>query len=782
MVQIIYDAEHLVPPVGEQTVANVSEYAGAYARLLAALQNNQDFRLVVRHQAVYQWLKNLAARYPQGVFVFETLDARQALAQKWGLAIPGEVSNAEIQASGLLQLDLHAQPGQNFADLLMAYFFAPLLSAKTFPFTQLPQLFDAVDLQTWQANRAVPLLARLLRQRFEAWKNQARTSEQRQFIEWFAANLPELHTLLMQFRVLRHYPALGETLLSETYPILSALKLGLEDLSIEESRIPAVISQVTYFLNAIAPQSAQELSLQVGRVSGLLWVEYEWFEKHLRDHPEWLSLELLADLETRFEALGPRLPGLLANLRALIRPPRPQAPDPNWDAEQMLDWATRDYLPYQAWCSAREQFDPDLYRLGDQFSAWLMAHWNDLRANSGRMVFNILPKLAPQLNDPGRIHLILVVDNLGWSFAETLRDLFQAKGFFLSSAEPYLAMLPTETEISKKCLLSGEVGYTQIDDTSYKKILEKGWVPYFNDNAFRYISDIGKLSQVSSLDARVYVVNYLAVDKILHKSADEIGMPHREHIQHLLAKLVDNASAFIARYKLDDCICIHIVSDHGSTQIPASLTNDLDSDFFKQAGFEDRSHRFLSVSDARFATLADNLKLDCFFLPANDFLLPANVLCARRANRFLPTDKDIFVHGGLLPEEIIVPYMAFEPATATLKNLDVLLKKSIFRYRPETVELEIGNPNGAAVEQVQVSTLNGNIEWQSDPLPVINANRNTIVRASARFKPTNIAEEQTFISLRIRFRARGQAHTFDVKLPITMRKVVEATSAGIFDD
>lgn len=782
MIHLIFDPQKLLIRQSDITVSKIDEFPVIYRTVLSNLESKNELKVIIHSPVVLQWFKNMSLRYDQRIFNFTAITAHQALAEKWGLSIPEDVQDQEITTSGLLQLDLQPQPGQDFADLLMAHFYAPLFSAKTFPFTQLAQLFQAVDAQKWQANHAVPLLARLLRQRFEAWKNQARTSEQRQFIEWFVADPPALHTLLMQFRVLRHYPALGETLLSETYPILSALKLGLEDLSIEESRIPAVISQVTYALNALAPQSAQDLSLQVGRVSGLLWVEYEWFEKHLRDHPEWLSLELLAQLETRFEALGPRLPGLLANLRALIRPPRPQAPDPNWDAEQMLDWATREYLPYQAWCSAREQFDPDLYRLGDQFSAWLMAHWNDLRANSGRMVFNILPKLAPQLNDPGRVHLVLVIDNLGWSFAETLRDLFQAKGFFLGSAEPYLAMLPTETEISKKCLLSGEVGYTQIDDTSYKKILEKGWVPYFNDNAFRYISDIGKLSQVSSLDARVYVVNYLAVDKNLHKSADEIGMSHREHIQHLLEKLVDNATAFVARHKLDDRICIHIVSDHGSTQIPVAVTNDIDPYFFKQPGFEDRSHRFLTVSDARFAALADNLKLDCFFLPANDFLLPANVLCARRANRFLPTDKDIFVHGGLLPEEVIVPYMAFEPATAPLKNLDVLLKKNQFRYRPEPVELEIGNPNGAAVEQVQVSTLNGNIEWQSDPLLVINANRNTIIRASARFKPTSLAEEQAFLSLRIRFRARGQAHTFDVKLPITMRKVVEATSAGIFDD
>jgi len=140
------------------------------------------------------------------------------------------------------------------------------------------------------------------------------------------------------------------------------------------------------------------------------------------------------------------------------------------------------------------------------------------------------------------------------------------------------------------------------------------------------------------------------------------------------------------------------------------------------------------------------------------------------------------VHGGLLPEEVIVPYMAFEPATVPLKDLDILLKENQFRYRLETVDLEIGNPNDAAVEQVQVSILNGNIEWNCESIPLLNGNRNTPLQATARIKLSTLPEEQTNLSLRVRFRARGESHTFDLKLPIVMRKMVEEKSSGIFDD
>ena len=781
MISIVFDQIQSNSPVVNSVAADIYDYVGIYQSILHAFQTNQKITVTVRHTTVLQWLKNMSLRYPQGTFVFETLDARQALAQKWGVALPAELRNEEIKESNLLVLDLQAQPGQSFDDLLLAYFYSPLFSAKSFPFTQLSQLFVSFDAARWQSNRANPLLARTLNQRFESWKNKAR-SEQRQFIEWFAADPLDLQNKLMQFRVLRAYPALGENLLGGAYVIFAALKLQLQDLAVDEKSIPAVVTQVTYQLNAYKPQSVEELSALIAQVSGLLWIEFEVLEKLLLAHPAWISLTIVDQLENKFETFSRRISKRLADLRAQIRPAKPQAPNENWDTAQMLDWATTSYLPYQAWCSTREQFDPELFTIGDQFSEWLVNNWNDIHANSRRMVFNILPNIAAELNNSQRVNLILAVDNLAWSFAETLRDLFQEKGFYLLSAEPHIAMLPTETETSKKCLLSGAVGYTSIDNKTYKGMLEKGWVPYFKNNAFRYISDIGSLGKIKTIDATTYVVNYLAVDKALHRSQNEIGMSHRKNIRHLLDELVDNVLAFINSHNLGDRIRIHVVSDHGSTQIPADLQNDLDPAFFKQEGFASHSHRFLEVSNERFSTLADNLKLDCFFLPSNDFLLPANMICARRANRFLPVDKDVFIHGGILPEEVIVPYMAFEPATVPLQDLTVLLPKNEFRYRLETFELKIGNPNAAAVEQVLVSVLNGNLDWEFEPIPLINGDHDVARRVTARFKLTSLLEEQTVLSLRVRFRSRGETHTFDVKLPIVMRKMVEQKTTNVFDD
>ena len=782
MIRIIFDLQNIISKNNIKILSLIEEYPNFVDEIAKAFCNQNDLTFIVSHSSIAKWLKNMASRYPQGTFIFETVDARTVLARQWKLKIPDYVTDEDILQTGLLSLNIDPQPGSSFEDTLLAHFYAPVFSSNTFPFTHLNSLFDAIDPIVWKENRTIFLPARILSDRIMEWKQKVRSEEQRRLITLFEENPFDLKLQLMRFRVLQKYPEIGEALLNDAFDLFRDLKLPLDNLTIEEDKIPETILQVTYFLNNLQITNPEDPNILLDRMSGLLTVEFDTLEKYLKNHIDRISAELVDKIENKFNCQSKLFAPRIKNLRAMIRPPKPQYPHSEWEVNTMLNWVINDYLPYQAWCDTHDQFDPDLYVIGDHFSEWLINNWDHIHANSKRMVFNILPNQVVDLKREGVVNLVLVIDNLGWTFSEMLRDLFQERGYFLAGAESYLSMLPSETEISKKCLLAGAVGYQSIDEKTYKGMIEKGWVPYFKDNAFRYISDIGSLRTIKTIDASTYVVNYLAVDKALHKSADEIGMPHRDHIHHLLEKLVENVILFIDKYDLHENIRIHVISDHGSTRIPAYVQNDLDPTFFKTDGFEIRSHRYVTVSSEHFSELADNLKLDCFFLPANDFMNPENVLCARRGNRFLSTDKDFYVHGGLLPEEVIVPYLVFEPVAVSTQDLTVLLQKNQYRYRMETVELEIGNPNESAVEQIQIILLNGNVESEPFRIALLNGKKNMAVQIKARFKVTDILEEQNNLHIRVLFHAHGEQHTFDVQPKIIMKKMIEEKSTSLFDD
>jgi len=97
MIRILSDFNQLISPANQIVLDRVSDYPGAYQHILWLLQNQQDQIIVVHHLTILQWLKNMATRYPQGSFVFETIDARGALAHRWGMEILASVTNENPQ-------------------------------------------------------------------------------------------------------------------------------------------------------------------------------------------------------------------------------------------------------------------------------------------------------------------------------------------------------------------------------------------------------------------------------------------------------------------------------------------------------------------------------------------------------------------------------------------------------------------------------------------------------------------------------------------------------------
>ena len=782
MIEIIADTDRLVDSrSGEWVVSQIAEYTKAYQRLLEAAYTRDDTRLYVQHSTIVRWFENMAPRYPQGTFRFGAIDAKGWLAELWDVSIPEDITPQEIQAAGLLELEIEPQPGLSFEEILLAYFYDPIFTLKQFPIGKVSELMDAYDSSRWTANAGVQLLAKTYAKRLETWRDGAKNSEQRHLIEQYAADPPLLKDRLMTYRVLKSYPQLGNRLLGEDFHLYKSLGINLQGLTVDERAIEGVVAEVTYALNEFQVSDQDELEALVDSVSGLLMLEFEKVEKTLLEHPVWITSGLVDEVESKFESLSNRIGKRIVRLRGTIRPKKPAAPVANWDVGRMLDWAINEYLPYQAWCDRHDHFERDLYETGDQFSAWLYENWNEIHANSGRMVFNVLPNAAIKLREQGVTNLVLVVDNLGWDFQQILKDLFFEEGFHITTSEAYLAMLPTETEISKKCLLSGQVGYKEIDDKRYKTIIEKGWVPFFEDAQFRYIPDIGGLGEIEEIEAQTYVVNYLAIDRVLHKPASEFGMSHREHIRHLLEKLVENVQEFIQQHNLEEQIRVHVVSDHGSTRIPKSIQNDLDPNYFKSGGFEIKSHRYITMDQSRFAELPSNLEVDCFFLDAVQFGNEGPYLVARRGNRFLKIDGDVYVHGGMLPEEVIVPYMAFETTVEAISDLTVTLIRNEFRYRMETIELEIGNPNEAAVDEIRISALNSNVEMDRYEIDLLMGKRKTKLTCKALFKRTPNVDEQNSLTLRLRYRYRGDTHTQEVQKGITIHRMIEEVDTGIFD-
>ena len=193
MIKIILDNDNLLNQTeGNQVVIDYSDYTLVYLKLLTGSIKRNNFNLLVRNKTIYHWLYNMSQRFPEGSFIFETVDARGVLKQLWGTDIPASVTNEDILQVDLLKSDLRPHPGYNFEDTLLAHFYTPIFTSKTFPFTQLAAIYERINPDQLKANLAVPLLARTLHGRLEEWKNKSHSTEQRQLVELLAVNTTEI--------------------------------------------------------------------------------------------------------------------------------------------------------------------------------------------------------------------------------------------------------------------------------------------------------------------------------------------------------------------------------------------------------------------------------------------------------------------------------------------------------------------------------------------------------------------------------------------------------------
>lgn len=305
-------------------------------------------------------------------------------------------------------------------------------------------------------------------------------------------------------------------------------------------------------------------------------------------------------------------------------------------------------------------------------------------------------------------------------------------------------MLPSITEISKKCLLSGLSSYNDIDEKSYTQILEKGGWLEIAGAKFQYIPKVGDLFKLDELKHGTYFVNYLEIDELLHKSEDKIGYSHGQGIKSSINNLVTHLVRFFKDKGELDKIEFHVISDHGSTKLDRRHVNYLPSYLTKGKGIIRKSERYTMFSDERFSDLSENIKEDCFFLDRTDFGLPNHTLCARRTNRFKKGRDLSWVHGGLTPEEVVVPHLVFSKTPLEIKSLEVFPLKTSYRYKKELVEIEVANPNSVAVQDIFVTILNGNFESKETPVKVaeINAKSKMKLSVEGRFKQTTNPEEK----------------------------------------
>jgi hypothetical protein len=767
-----------LPEAIDHAVTSPADYVAGYDLITKAIHSNRDLSVLVTDKGVGRWFTVMARKYGNDQIRVENLTPKSLFQSQTGIKeIPNKVSDDQIIKSGLLELKIPAPPNTSFDDYLLDVFFGKFLTLPN-GLRRVDEILTDYEPEQWLEAMQRPLVRDIFRNRILSLRNEFRDQEKKadlKLLEWIDIS-PQIYIQnLFALKVVKNYPpGIGKRVFGAIYSDLMKLNLDLRKVPFNISGNEKTITEIRLYLEQLTTTlDANLLSSLIDQVSGMLEIEFDAIQQVLATGKTEITQQDIKKIRNRFSSLvtAPRIAQALSDLDMIIPREPPVEPDPAWDAENWISWATQEYLPYRYWLENTGQLNDEIGEIANKYSEWLFQNYGSLLYHSEHMVWKGLLNLKDEIKSFSGPVLVVVVDNFNTKFYPDLRVEMQQQGFYEQQMRYCFSLIPSCTEVSKKALITGH--YAPFQETGYQKQVEGVWEKRLGKKV-KYLPNISNLRLLSQQDHDVYFLNYLPLDITLHQNENQIGISHSHSIRNYLHLLAQDIRAFAQRLGVERNLMIVIVSDHGSTRIPRGTVNVIQKKYY-QDRTEDGHHRYIALSDQETEKLQENIKYDCYLIKKEAFDLPKNYLVARRLYRFLPTDDHAYIHGGLTPEETLVPLAIYQPATITPKPLSIipLDGTKIYVGTKVNLRLEITNINNYPCEQVTIEFNDPNmIADATNILEIAQLNR-VVLDISARCPRTAVATARK-LNTKISFQFLGQPWEFQTSLPI---EIVEPAKA-----
>ncbi len=772
MIRILADLYGVsLPPDGAQQIASATDYVAARRAVRAALDQQHDLTLYVTNIVAAQWLSDLK-RYPAAVIFWRDLRPETTFEQLFGTPPPPLFSADLLMA---LELEKIIPPPPNVAPDPVAYILGQRLGA-LWAYTEAPEghfaqvVCWAAQQPSWQPGSLLALLDAQLHH----WAN-----GDARFAALHAAQLPANAQHILIRSALARYNAAWQQ--AQPWGVLPTIALdGVELLAIKALR--SLHTQLSTYWNerfALNDRSSKTIDLALTEVSGLSLAELDALAWMLDQHPAQLSPALLAKIERRFVQL-PEARDRLGQLRHLVAPPLPALPDVNWPDGRWLRWSVDEYMPYFSWIIRTNQPREHQIICAETFADWVYdryPHWcNDDDSPLARHQHGMLRELLER--DSHAAVFWVVLDGMAWWHGEMVRPLCEQHGLYTQEHAPAIAALPSITRIAKRALVTG-LSTTDIEQ------------PTIRAAAVAHFARIGIPARITyrireGLDAlragnpRCVIVLDNTIDEAAHSRrefTDTQGI--RGHLEEIAGAL-DQARTICASQGRR--LHVLIGSDHGGTLLPDTARalplprsvkpiEEIWEDETPQAEAQKHSPRAATVDDL--THLVPEERARWYVLDRDQFQLERHYL-APRGYAYLKPRPSGWTHGGLTPEELIVPLLHLAPELPRVASPQLTFSGSLYPTQASELSVMLVNTNRFALEQLRVTI--DDIEYcQIAALDAAGSARIEITLPAA----TGTAAEVP-LRWRIDYQSFGVAYTHAGKSTVAVRRL--SVESSDFDD
>ena len=788
-VNYIGDLSH-TPPDDVLLVERDEDYVRACQELSPGGSSGAGLKVWVRSKNHFAWLRDFIEQIgcPS---TFKEMTARLILAEQWNVRVPDWLTDVDVLEQSLLEIEVDSQKEQtSFTNRLLIHLLGPAFQFDLLNTTDLVDVIKAlVSDDAKAAFKQYPVLYRCLETKCEKWAEGSNETWVKDISNRLNENAGKIWQWLSLWACLHGYPERLLEYVLAPEQVLFVRKVPAEavyDLPLEPTAREQILTQVELLFEEIHKQvtSSDEFQKVVGWTSGRLFQEYHFVSRILKGNLFSPTKEDVQKVQAKFRFCPGVSENKLNSLCYCVMPSRPAllGPEEEWSSVEWIRWTTEEYAPYRTWQVHNGHYDEELEKTVARFSEWFIEEYASIHKDPNLSLIHCL-RILSLSGSEDELSIILLVDCLPLTFVSLLDDALRNVGFSRHDLHYRFAALPTITEYNKPVLLSGE---WQNDAGNYEAILKARAKADWNNKQVVYLNNLKAMSEMAApQEATIVLLNFVDGDELLHSDVESKNTSYEEELHRLFARMAESVNELSKEWAGPrKHISIYIVTDHGACRILEEEKRSFDSTVVNKL-FPNEKHRFATVDEKQVDDIPDNLWAlghrfkQPFVSDDKIFFLPKGHNTVRMSGR-----AKGYLHGGVTPEEVIVPTAIYKLVKAAWKtpaarfiNLDLVKKTGRAKFyiqRVETLKVEIQNPNAIDIRILRASVTSPETDLKSCEVAVIPAGSVNTLQMNCYFKKAALGEKS--LEIEIAYEVSGEQHT----LSLTLECEFKSAMAGGF--
>lgn len=764
-----------------------ADYVRACHALREAFSSEKPLKVWVRQKCHFDWLRNFTEQ-TNITCTFTEKTPRLILAEKWNVTIPDWLDDEMVTGEHLLHLPVDSEHPARFEDRMLVFFLGTTFYADHLESTNLSEIVVAVNSPEMAGHLSkYPVLRRCLEEKIKKWERRTGKAWVRRLCNELLKDAKGVWKDFTLWSLLAGYP---EKLLNYVLPTERILWLkrvpleALRDLTLYRVSIDQASTQIEMFFKdrelGTSIKSSKDFAKVLQCTSGRVTKEFQLVRDLLASNSFEVSRKDVSGVRNKFRSCPGVSTGNLIALERFVKPKRPSIPDKDEsrEADQWTKWVVEEYIPYRHWQTLNGYYDSEVESAVQLFSDWYLRAYGLIHQDEKKSLVHLLGHWGEKLRDDA-LSLILLIDSLPLTFWELLQNVLARAGFHRYELIYRFAPVPSYTEMVKRLILSGS---WERHEKPYEDILtirsEEDW----RGKKIIYLPSLKALSELDVPDeACVAVLNFLALDEVLHSDVELKDTTYEEELHRLFTRLADSAKRlFEERQSPNGAFSLYVMTDHGASRILEEEKTSFDSKIVSKL-FPDEKHRFSGIEKAEAAKIPQNL-WDLGYRFNQPFVSEDFVYFIPRGHNTVkkPGIGGGYVHGGATPEEVLVPAAVFKLAKPAWKPLEARFldlkidretgKASFYIQRVVPLRIEVQNPNTEAVRILQVDVVTPDTDVKSCRTPHIEASKYGVVVVECYFDKSAMENEE--LAVRFAYEIAGEEHVKDLKLAAEFKSAV----------